>query len=565
MSTSTVGFLGQTERGPTEPRLVTSFADFKRTFGGYAQYKRGGRLEGTYLAYAVDGFFRNGGQQAYVGRVVDEEAVGEEDYLASAPIQTESDGTVLNVSAVGPGKWGQNIAIIVEDASNYDEESNDLFRLRVKYWAEESDIPARDELVSGRGEPNGSNGIDDPEKPEEEGDPDVSTDGGSTQADAPAETTEVILNASADVEEVYDDLSIREESADFYETQINGTSSLIEVEFQSEGRPQTVVEAEWEDPDNKDKETVELPKVVLLEEPEKTLKEEEPGSDIERNEYDGSTEKGSKSGLAAFEEIDDISIVCVPDQARESLDLAEPVAEHCGHEDRQDRIGLIQAERGFDVAGDPELPLRSEYAAFYCPWIEIHDPVTGRPKEVPPGGHVAGIYARSDAEHGVHKAPANEVVRGAQGLGITITDAEQSILNPGGINCIRSFRGRGIRVWGARTMASDPSWKYVNVRRLFLYLRESIDEGTQWAVFEPNNEDLWARVRQTITNFLRDVWEDGALMGSTPEEAFYVKCDRSTMTQNDIDNGRLICEIGVAPVKPAEFVIFRISQWTGDE
>lgn len=174
---------------------------------------------------------------------------------------------------------------------------------------------------------------------------------------------------------------------------------------------------------------------------------------------------------------------------------------------------------------------------------------------------MAGIYARTDIGRGVFKAPANETVRGIVGLEFQITKDEQSILNPRGVNVIRKFPGRGIRVWGARTLSSDPLWKYINVRRLFLFLEESIDEGTQWVVFEPNDQKLWARVRTTITGFLTTQWKEGALMGSTPDEAFFVKCDETTMTQDEIDNGRLICIIGVAPVKPAEFVIFRIAQW----
>jgi hypothetical protein len=191
------------------------------------------------------------------------------------------------------------------------------------------------------------------------------------------------------------------------------------------------------------------------------------------------------------------------------------------------------------------------------------DPLSGTKKLIPPGGHIAGIYARSDIERGVHKAPANEIVRGAVELQFPLTSGEQDILNPRGVNCLRKFRGRGIRVWGARTTSSDSLWKYVNVRRLFLYIEESIEEGTQWVVFEPNNEKLWARVRQSITAFLTTLWRAGWLMGTKAEEAFFVKCDRSTMTQDDIDNGRLICVIGIAPVKPAEFVIFRIAQWPG--
>jgi phage tail sheath protein FI len=205
----------------------------------------------------------------------------------------------------------------------------------------------------------------------------------------------------------------------------------------------------------------------------------------------------------------------------------------------------------------------TKYAAFYYPWIRIVDPVTQTIKTVPPGGHVAGIYARTDIERGVHKAPANEKIAGAVDVEFPVTKGDQDILNPKGVNCIRQFRGRGILVWGARTLSDNTYWKYINVRRLFNYIEESIEEGTQWVVFEPNDERLWARVRATIIQFLTRVWRDGALMGTKPDEAFFVRCDRTTMTQDDIDNGRLICIIGIAPVKPAEFVIFRMTQWYG--
>ncbi len=175
-----------------------------------------------------------------------------------------------------------------------------------------------------------------------------------------------------------------------------------------------------------------------------------------------------------------------------------------------------------------------------------------------------GIYARTDIERGVHKAPANEVVRGLTRFEININKARNDVLNPEGINALRFFEGRGNRVWGARTMSSDPEWMYVNVRRLFIYLERSIDLAMQWAVFEPNNPRLWASIRGAVEDFLYVQWLAGALLGDTPEEAFFVRCDRTTMTQNDLDNGRLICLIGVAPVKPAEFVIFRIGQWTAE-
>jgi len=206
----------------------------------------------------------------------------------------------------------------------------------------------------------------------------------------------------------------------------------------------------------------------------------------------------------------------------------------------------------------------SSYAAFYFPWVTILDPVSHKEINLPPSGFVTGIYARNDINRAVYKAPANEVVTLALGFETTSNKAQQDILNPLGINCFRSFEDRGLRLWGARTISSDPEWKYVNLRRYFAYLEHSIDKGTQWAVFEPNGDPLWANVRRTISDFLLNEWQNGALLGDKPEKAYFVRCDRSTMTQNDLDNGRLVCLIGVAPLRPAEFVIFRIGQWTAD-
>ena len=340
-----------------------------------------------------------------------------------------------------------------------------------------------------------------------------------------------------DVEEVYSDLTTTESSSRYYETVINSGSNLVEVERLGADRPANGT--------------------VFLEVPP----DDEADQDAGLTHYTGdeSQPRGQRTGLAGFAETDDINIVCVPDE--NSIDgLTGAVVSHC--ENMADRIAVLQAEQGASPGDLPPQTAISEYAALYSPHIEIVDPETGVRKLVPPGGHMAGIYARNDAENGVHKAPANETVRGAVDLEFPITKADQARLNPKGVNAIRSFPGRGIRVWGARTTSANPQWKYVNVRRLFLYLEESIDEGTQWAVFESNTERLWARVRQSVRNFLTTAWRDGALAGTSPEEAFYVKADRTTMTQTDIDNGKLIVEIGVAPVKPAEFVIFRITQWT---
>jgi phage tail sheath protein FI len=182
---------------------------------------------------------------------------------------------------------------------------------------------------------------------------------------------------------------------------------------------------------------------------------------------------------------------------------------------------------------------------------------------VPPSGHMAGLYAYTDNTRGVHKAPANEVIRGALEATTQITKGEQDTLNPIGVNCIRSFTGRGLRVWGARTLSSDPAWRYINVRRLFNYVEKSIQTGLQWVVFEPNDQNLWAKVRRDVTAFLTGVWREGALFGATPEQAFFVKCDEELNPADVRDRGQLFIDVGLAPVKPAEFVVFRLSQWAG--
>jgi uncharacterized protein len=249
-----------------------------------------------------------------------------------------------------------------------------------------------------------------------------------------------------------------------------------------------------------------------------------------------------------------------------SPDIANAIVGHC--ERMRFRFAVIDCRKGTNSTTDLDprktLSTDSSYAAFYYPWIVISDPSTGARKLVPPGGHTLGVFARSDSERGVFKAPANETLRGVLDLEFDTNDSTQDALNPQSVNVIRRFPGRGIRIWGARTITSDALWKYVSVRRLFIFLERSIYEGTQWVVFEPNDDRLWARVIDTIRLFLRAQWRLGALFGRTEQEAFFITCDRTTMSQDDILNGRLICEIGIAPVRPAEFVIFRIFQNTAE-
>ncbi len=293
-----------------------------------------------------------------------------------------------------------------------------------------------------------------------------------------------------------------------------------------------------------------------------------------RTEYEGRADptEDYATGLKQFEALEDISIVAGPGSTWRAKDRPEDVAAVTNlliahAEKMRYRIAVLDSHEGMKLADVRKFKakLDSKYAALYYPWVTVFDPVTRQPLNLPPSGFVAGIYARNDTERAVYKAPANEVVRGAIGFETQINAAQQEVLNPEGINCLRFFEGRGNRLWGARTISSDPEWKYVNLRRYFAYLERSIDKGTQWAVFEPNGEALWANVRATVRDFLVNEWANGALLGDKPEKAFFVRCDRSTMTQNDLDNGRLVCLVGVAPLRPAEFVIFRVGQWTADQ
>jgi uncharacterized protein len=295
---------------------------------------------------------------------------------------------------------------------------------------------------------------------------------------------------------------------------------------------------------------------------------------VDPTQYEGDV--AERTGLGGLEAVDQVTMVLAPDimaayqqgaldkNGVKAVQLA--IIAHC--ERMGDRVAILDPLPGLNVQESynwrmTEAGYDSKYAALYYPWIEVSNPIPGGSTTMlmPPSGHMAGVWARSDGERGVHKAPANEVIRGVLGLEIDVTNSEQGVLNPVGVNCIRAVPGRGIRVWGARTLSSDPSWRYLNVRRLFNYVEKSIFQGTQWVVFEPNDMALWEKVKRDVGAFLTRVWMDGALFGATPSESFYVKCDAENNPLATRDVGQLIVDIGIAPVKPAEFVIFRIGQW----
>ena len=483
VSTSLAGFLGETERGPENPILISSFGDYMQFYGGY--------LPNSYLTYAVDGFFRNGGKNCYIARICSSDS-------DPSTLDLDIDGTnSIKMTAVGPGDWGNRIWAKIENATL---QSSFLFKLTLLYYSTMPPVTIVD--------PTESSNRNDPNRRE------------------------------PDVIEVYDNLSIDPKSPDFYIKKVNGTSKIVVLSSMIHGRPINVALT--------------------------ALSWGNSGSAISISDYNPTGSKTNSlgeiiyTGLAGFKKIDEISIVCAPNENGIPT-LRDAIVSHC--EELKDRFAVLQTKENDANNIDTLRPGReSKYAALYFPWLKVLDPLTNSHKLIPPGGHIAGIYARSDTERGVHKAPANEALRGVAALQVNLNKEQQSKLNPRGVNVIRAFPGRGHVVWGARTISTDPLWKYINIRRLFLYIEESIEEATQWVIFEPNNERLWTRITAAVTQFLTRVWRDGALMGTTPEEAFFVKCDRSTMTQDDIDNGRLIVLIGVAPVKPAEFVIFRIGQ-----
>jgi Bacteriophage tail sheath protein len=383
--------------------------------------------------------------------------------------------------------------------------------------------------------------------------PDVSVEVADADGENPPEDRFKLLVRQGDkVVETFD-VSTRKNVKNYVVTQVSERSKLIEITEQpgaALARPE--------------KQSVPLPAAR----PEST-----EVARIGPKEYLGDPEE--RTGFGGLEAIDEVTMVAVPDlmsaYQRGLLDLKAvktvqlAVISHC--EQMGDRVAVLDPPPGLNAQRMRQWRLDeagydSRHAALYYPWISVFDPATGRNTMVPPSGHIAGVWGRNDAERGVHKAPANEVIRGAVDLEISLSKSEQELLNPIGVNCVRAFPGRGIRIWGARTLSSDPAWRYLNVRRLFNYLEESILLGTQWVVFEPNDDRLWSSIRRHITAFLTEQWRQGALFGRTAEEAFYVKCDRDNNPQESIDLGQVICEIGVAPVKPAEFVVFRLAQFS---
>lgn len=553
VGTSTAGFIGLAERGPIEgvPQLVTNFADFKRKYGGYLSENEFG--EYRFLAYAVEHFFINGGSRAFISRVAPGDAK-----CASGNVPAATP--VLAIWAKNPGVWGNNINIVITPSSKAKTQILEILETAggKRYHVKNSvGFQAGDIIMYSDKTTVTYNKVVKCQDNiiEFASDFDESVIDKELLPEKVITTCEFSLEVRVDDQaELYENASFNIESSNYIEKKV-AKSDIIRVECklpeQEEVLPPFLVLAEND-----------TEKAVLS----VNLSEGTNGniSSVSAAEFIGTDNgAGKRSGIQSFLDNDNVSIIAVPGITDPNVQLM--LVAHC--ENTASRFAVLDIPRNAkkidDVIAHRDI-FDSNYAALYHPWLTVFDPLDKRNIAIPPSGSMLGIYARSDNTRGVHKAPANEVVRACVGLDCQFNKGEQDILNPKGVNLIRSFPGMGIRVWGARTVTSNPSWKYVNVRRLFIFIEESIKANTNWAVFEPNDEVLWVRVKRTIEVFLTGMWRDGSLAGTSPDEAFFVNIGHETMSQDDIDNGRLICVIGVAPVKPAEFVIFRISQKTSD-
>jgi uncharacterized protein len=610
VSTTTTGFVGPTRYGPLDQELevITSLVDFERTYGDGRQLVYGDLTIDNYVWHAARAFFDQGGSRLYVKRVYRE---GADAGRSTGTIGTA--GSQLRIRARFPGAMGDRLVRIALAAGPNLLSRSASGETRVQGLREHDVV-----WISNQPGPSSPPG----EAPADTGGfyaaSIVPTATGSEWVFEPAAgsgsppAVVKLSSLSADADPAWSDkVRVVTATVTVYPNEPGGLPLVwgglpLDSRHRVAGAADSLLDVFAEDPASRalartvpvvfdgggaELDGLEILDVLLganaalagnlldVEATEDDRSIDVPlsgGSDGARptaaeyaGEGGGADDKG---GLKAFEDIDDISIVAAPGSTfgyeRDYRADAATVCQHLiGHAERMAyRIAVLDSGDGQTISDVSALrgTLDSTHAALYYPWIRILDPITQREIDLPPSGYVCGIYARNDVERAVYKAPANEVVTGAIGFERLLNTSQQEVLNPLGVNCFRFFEGRGYRLWGARTISSDPEWKYVNVRRYFAYLEHSIDRGTQWAVFEPNGEALWANVRRTISDFLFNEFQMGALLGEKPEAAYFVRCDRSTMTQNDLDNGRLVCLIGVAALKPAEFVIFRIGQWTGD-
>ncbi len=532
--TDIAGFVGLAERGPLhQPVQIDSWRQFQAVFGDYLPY--------SYLAYAVKGFYENGGRTCFIVRVAGVDAAA-----ASSTLLTGSGAGMLRLTASSPGTWANRVSVML------------------------------------------------------------------TQVRPSALEFSLVITRSRLDRESFPRLSLRPEDARYFVRMLNQGDERT--------APSRWIQAEDLLPQNIARSAADLPDADASGWQQRAafLQGGQDGvaSLLVDDLIGASSLEGERKGLSVLERVDAVGIVCIPDlhvhpqpdlkAPPPAAPLADPclpaaasdeaplpdlglleqpptftadqvaqmqlaMIEHC--ERMQDRVAILEApengsggrSRTFAEALDWRSQFDTErgFAALYYPWVKVVDPQPAPPdlvRSIPPCGHVAGLYARTDASPGVHKAPANAELFWTADVTAQVDDELQAVLNPEGINCLRAFPGRGLRVYGARTMSSNPDWRYVNVRRLMIMIEEAIDEATQWAVFEPHDFALRQALIQVVSSFLEGIWRQGGLVGKVPQEAFYVKCDDTNNPPESVDAGKLIVEIGVAPTIPAEFIIFRIGR-----
>lgn len=538
VSTSTTAFVGPTRTGPVGgvPEIVTSFADFERTYGGLTDLAYAPNT--NYIAHAAMAYFNEGGARLYVARTGSTSAAAAGTDLVTGKLSkfvarfpgAAGNGTIT--VALQPAATTIKAAAAAIDGSviRINSTTPAILMKQSGVWRKATDGTAH-------------------------------TFATQNETDGMELLTVRVVTASADGQIAeYEGLGLDPQHKRYIGTVLKkdpaSRGDQIAQQFAFDAAS-----------------TVTASELVTAFAPD-------TGSTVKTIKLTGGTDVAPtlndyKAAFGIVEGLEDVSIVASPGHTELAATGDAVALELVAHAEkrRSYRIAVLDVPKNRTI-GEAKAykgKIDSKYAGLYYPWVVAPNPdfnpvSPSMPAELtlPPSGFVCGVYARSDIERGVYKAPANEVIRSALRFERLVNTGEQETLNPLGVNCLRYFAGRGHRIWGARTTSSDPEWKYINIRRYFLYLEHSIDRGTQWAVFEPNGERLWANVRDTIVSFLHNEWVNGALLGDKPEQAFFVKCDRSTMTQNDLDNGRLICLIGVAAIKPAEFVIFKIGQKTAD-
>lgn len=548
VGTSTGGFIGVAEKGPSigAPVFVTGPADFTRKFGGYLHGTEFGDYR--FLAHAVNHFFANGGSKAFVMRVVPPDAT-----IAKAKCLEGKEGTI-EISARNEGSWGNSVTVSFEASSSsktqiLEDLGEGKYRLKSVAGFDVGDVVE----LEGSGKPQFS----------------VVTNvtGNNVTFSKPFEGEVVDAGLLPKIVVKTCEMNVAVEEGETVEKYADVSFNVLSPLFIEKVMAKSEIVRLTAKPVEGAVAPIDVVKQVFGgkgSEVKVTLSGGANGTAAALTDADfiGKDEgPGSRTGIQAFLDNTDVNIIAVPGVTSPDVQLS--LVSHC--EKLASRFAVLDvpmtAKTVPDILQHRDI-VDSDYCAMYHPWIKVFDPLDKKDTFIPPSGSVMGIFARSDSNRGVHKAPANEVLANCTGLYANYNVIEQDLLNPKGVNLIRKFPGAGIRVWGARTASSKPLWKYVNVRRLFIYIEESIKANTNWVVFEPNDVALWSRVKRTVEIFLEGIWRTGALVGASPSEAFFVDVGPNTMSKDDIDNGRLICTIGVAPVKPAEFVIFRITQKT---